>query len=132
MMDECERLVRVVRLRDDLKPVQIFMGEPPQAISPDWVGITHVRWTEECRTEPHDSFDLSFRRDDGSEITWEQFETLRIALDQAKAIVGVKEEEWKTVSIEMTEDGWPWNKIEKELSNQASEVTARKLAEPQG
>lgn len=120
MKHECDRLVRVTRLRKDLNPVQIFMGSPPEPIKPDWVGIIHRRWTEERRVTPHEAFDLSFRRDDGSEITWEQFESLRIVLDQAKAIVGINREEWQTVGIDMTEEeGWPWSRIDKELSNQA-------------
>jgi hypothetical protein len=126
MKDEADTLVRVTRLRNDLNPVQIFIGDPPEPIKPDWVGIIHRRWTEDRRAAPHESFDLSFRRDDGSEITWEQFESLLIALDQAKAIVGINRTEWKTAAIDMTEDGWCWTRIEKELSNQQIQPIAGK------
>jgi hypothetical protein len=122
MNEEFDRLIRVTRLRDELKPVQIYMGDPPEPIAPDWIGIVHRRWKHERRSEPLESFGLSFRRDDGSEITWEQFGTLGIAIDQAHAIVGITPDEWRVIGMDMTDDGWPWKEIEKRLSSKRVEA----------
>ncbi len=96
-----EIVVRRVQLRQDLKPVEIYVGDPPRPIDPDWVAITHA--TGEKGLE---SYNLVFFRFDGTPITWEQFDTLRIALDQAHAIVGVDWSEWTPCRVEiMHKDG---------------------------
>ena len=71
-----EFVLRKVRLRDDLKPVEIYMGDPPPPIEPDWVAITHgfSRRLDGCN--------LVFFRFDGTAITSEPFDTLEIALDR--------------------------------------------------
>jgi hypothetical protein len=95
-----EIVLRRVRLRDDLKPVQIYTGDPPRPIEPDWVAITHGF------SRRLDGYNLVFFRFDGTVITWEQFDTLQIALDQAHAIVGIQYSEWKSCHVEITdEDG---------------------------
>lgn len=95
-----EIVLRRVRLRDNLKPVEIYIGEPPLPIEPDWVAITHGF------SRRLDGYNLVFFRLDGTMITWEQFETLEIALDQAHAIVGIEHSEWEACHVEITdEDG---------------------------
>lgn len=95
-----EFVVRKVRLRDDLKPVEIYMGDPPRPIEPDWVAITHGF------SRDLDGFNLVFFRFDGTTITSEPFDTLETALDQARAIVGIEHSEWESCHVEITdEDG---------------------------
>jgi hypothetical protein len=115
MDEECsETVVRYVRLRDELKPVEIYMGDPPELINPDWVGITHaiLRWRR--RPDGIENFNLAFFMDDGQCLTWEQFETLQIAIDQANSIIGILPEEWNVCRVEITnEDGTiPWSDVE--------------------
>lgn len=93
-----EFVVQRVRLRDELKPVQIYMGDPPEPIRPDWVAITHGF------SKQLDGFNLTFFRFDGTFITSEPFDTLEIALDQAHAIVGIKHSEWEPCRVEITND----------------------------
>src|SRR5688572_18601552 len=66
-----ERVLRRVRLRDDLKPVQIYTADACP-INPDWAAVTH------STDGNNESFNLVFFRFDGTPITWEQFETLEI------------------------------------------------------
>ena len=95
-----ERVLRRVRLRDDLKPVQIYTRDPPLPINPDWAAVTHAI------DGNNESFNLVFFRFDGTPITWEQFETLEIAVDQAHAIVGIEHSEWENCDAEiLSEDG---------------------------
>ncbi len=96
-----EIVIRRVQLRQELKPVEIYAGDPPTPIDPDWLAITHATGAKGL-----ESYNLVFFRFDGTPITWEQFDTLRIALDQAHAIVGVDCSEWAACGVEITnEDG---------------------------
>ena len=101
MTDEIQEVVvKRVKLREDLNPVQIYMGTPCKPIEPDWGAITHGK------TKNNEGYNLVFFKIDGTPITWEQFETLEIAIDQAKAIVGIKKTEWSNCEVEITrEDG---------------------------
>ena len=114
MDDDChETVVRYVRLRDELKPVEIYMGNPPNPINPDWVAITHAILRSRQRPDGIESFNLTFFMDDGKCLTWEQFETLEIAIDQAKAIVGILSDEWNVCRVEITNDDGtiPWSDV---------------------
>jgi hypothetical protein len=86
-----ETLVRFVRLRDDLKPLPIYLDGP---ISPDWIGITHCVGRWERRTDMSDDFIIYFMTDDGRDLEFEQYETLEIALDQAHGRYGIRKDEW--------------------------------------
>ena len=95
-----ERVLRRVRLREDLKPVQIYMGDPLAPINPDGVAVTHAT------DGNNESFNLVFFHFNGTPITWEQFETLEIAVDQAHSIVGIDHSEWESCNVEiLNEDG---------------------------
>jgi hypothetical protein len=93
-----EFVLRRVWLREDLKPVQICMGDPPRPIEPDWLAISH--WI----SGDGEGCNLVFFRFTGDPITSEQFDTLQIALDQAHAIVGVKHSEWQPCHVEIKDD----------------------------
>ena len=92
------------------------MGDPPTPISPDWVAITHGGIWSRCRPNGIEGFNLAFFMDDGLCVTSEQFETLEIALDQAKAIVRILHDEWHTCNVEITnQDGSiPWSSVARE------------------
>ena len=111
--DGDEFVVRYVRLRDDLKPVEIYMGDPLEPINPDWVAITHGVIRSSRRPDGIEGFNLTFFMDDGSCLTHEQFETLEIAIDQAHAIVGIRPDEWALCRVEITNDDGsiPWQAV---------------------
>jgi len=114
MDEKCdETVVRYVRLCYELKPVEIYMGDPPEAINPDWVAITHAILRSRRRSDGIESFNLAFFMDDGKCLTSEQFETLKISIDQAKAIVGIIPEEWNVCRVEITNDDGtiPWPNV---------------------
>ncbi len=108
MIDDLrETVIRQVILRDNLKPVQIYQADTYLPIDPDWLAITHAQ----SEADNIDSYNLVFLTFAGVCITWFQFETLEIALDQADDIVGVHASEWTTCHREITnEDGTiPWS-----------------------
>ena len=105
-----QTVVRRVRLRDALKPVQTCWRFS-DSLEPDWLMITHV-------TGPgsYETFDLQLLRGTASLcgtgcwavslVGWNSYETLRIAKGQAKADIGVEYVEWELCDIEITnEDG---------------------------
>jgi hypothetical protein len=105
-----ERLLRFVRLRPELLPLEVWVDGAP--LEPDWLGITHSLTPHEHRAVPLESFNLCYFRDDGELLYWQQFETLEIALDQAHAVVGVEREEWRACDIEIPEDERvPWSAL---------------------
>jgi hypothetical protein len=95
--EDREIIIRRTILRKELKPVQIYMGNPPRPIDPDWVAITHAK------NKYGESFIIVFYKFDGTLITFEQFDTLEIAMDQANAIAGIKSNEWLTCDNEITD-----------------------------
>ena len=100
-------------LRDELKPVEIYMDDPPQRINPDWVAITHGVIRSSRRPDGIEGYNLSFLMDDGHCLTHVQFETLEIAIDQAHAIVGIRTDEWMPCRVEITDDAGsiPWHVV---------------------
>ena len=85
-----ELLIRRVWLQEKYRPFEIHDGKP---IEVDWMAITHAA------TRRLESFNLTFLRSDGHVIDWTQFDALDIALDRARAIVGVEWSEWQRCSI---------------------------------
>lgn len=69
-----------------------------QPIDPDWLGV--IEWSEGDRK----SYELVFYQDSGEWLEGLQFDSLRIALDQAQGITGVRPEAWEEVSIAVPED----------------------------
>ena len=69
-------LLRFVRLRDDLKPVPIYTGDPVAPISAEWLAITFVPATPKCVVE---SYVIFFLDCDGRELEFLSFDTLEIA-----------------------------------------------------
>ncbi|MFT5094953.1 MAG: hypothetical protein ACI8P0_000090 [Planctomycetaceae bacterium] len=95
-------LVRFLKLPDSLKPVPIYLPEP---IRPEWLAVTFVPSTPKSVAE---TYVLSFLDTDGDELEFLQFETLEIALDQARAIAGVEHFDWTECSTPIPND---WDRI---------------------
>ena len=104
--DGVEYVVRYTRLREQLKPVQIYPTATLEPIRPDWVGITHgIIWSAK-RPGGIDGYNLYFLMDDGQCLAMEQFETLEIAIDQARRIAGIRQDEWQECRVKVAaEDG---------------------------
>jgi len=114
MNEEPDILLRYVKLRSELRPVEICISDPPEPIDPFWVGITRCRYTPERRTVPVEAYVLSFMAETGEEITWEQFDTLRIAIDQGYSIAGILPDEWQALRLEWPDGGLPFAKVVEE------------------
>jgi hypothetical protein len=111
--DGVEFIVRFVRLREELKPVEIYPADTQEPIRPDWIAITlGVIWSKR-RPDGIDGYNLYFLMDDGRCLATKCFETLEITLDQAKAIAGIREDEWQVCRVEVTsEDGsFRWSDV---------------------
>ena len=116
MAHDFYRLVRVIKLREELKPVEIYPGWDPDPIRPDWVGIIHSGFMMAHREDIQEGFLLSFRDAEGRELASEQFDTLAMTIDQANAIVGIKPDEWLVLEIDMPDADLPWEAIERQLA----------------
>lgn len=107
-----QTLIRFVRLRDDLKPLDYCISPTSTAISPDWLGVSRVCSRHRHRTDVQEDFILHYFMDDGRELTWEQYENLEIALDQAAYTVGVRRSEWRECCIPNHDDEQiPWSRV---------------------
>lgn len=109
------QLVRRVRLDADQRPVPVYVSirdglaqDDTQPIDPDWLGV--IEWSEGDRH----SYELIFYQDSGEWLERLQFDSLRIALDQAQGITGVPPAEWEEASIEVPEvsDELRWDRSE--------------------
>jgi hypothetical protein len=104
-----ETVIRCARLRDELKPLPIWSAESNEPINPDWVGINHAVWKDAQRSGVAEGYNLAFYRDSGEVLEYLQFDTLEIALDQAKAIAGIQPSEWRECNVSVSNDGQvPW------------------------
>ena len=104
-----ETIIRCVRLRDELKPLPIWSAESNEPINPDWVGVNHTAWKVPQGSKESEAYNLAFYRDDGELLEYLQFDTLEIALDQAKAIAGIQPSEWRECNVSVSSGGRvPW------------------------
>lgn len=94
----------MVRLRDALKPVPIYDGNKVVPITLEWLAISRVA---EDQHGPETCV-LYFLNAQGRPEEFLQFDSLEIAMDQAHAIAGVDQGEWRTCSVVVTSEG-PWN-----------------------
>lgn len=66
------------------------------------------------RSDELESYIVNFYSDDGELLEALQFDTLEIALDQAKAIAGIESSEWRKCNVVVPDDGRvSWGAIEK-------------------
>ena len=117
MVDEeenTESLIRYAPLSEELKPVSIFAGDPPVPIKVDWIGISHSVLRLPQRSEEIESYIVNFYSEPGELLEALQFETLNIALDQAKAMAGIAPTEWRNCNVPVPDDGRvSWDAIER-------------------
>ncbi len=114
MADEriVENVIRYVRLREELKPLPIFAGHPPEPINVDWVGISHSISKTSQWTDARESYLVNFYAGDGELLECLQFDTLDIALDQSHAIAGIARNEWRNCNVDVSDDGSvPWSRV---------------------
>lgn len=103
MVDQtADTLVRFLSMPDSLQPVPIYAPDP---IRPEWLAIVFAPSTPKSVNE---SYVLYFLDADGNELEFLQFDTLEIALDQARAIGGVANEDWTIRSTPIPDD---WEQI---------------------
>ena len=108
-----EFLIRYIRLREELKPVPIMAGNPPEPIEADWIGISRSVSKIPQRSDEIESYSVNFYRDDGELLESLQFDALYIVLDQAKAIAGIEPSEWRACNIAVPDDGRvSWGAVE--------------------
>lgn len=88
-------VIRRVRLREELRPIRVLVES--EAAEMEWLLIMHV--TDPSRAM--ESFDLVFLRAVGTAFPWMGYETLRIAMGQAHALVRVEYVEWDPCKIEL-------------------------------
>lgn len=108
-----EYIIRYARLREELKPVEIFTSATLEPIRPDWVAICYSRMWNPRWPMGIENFTLYYLLDDGTTLETEQWDTLEIALDQAKAIIGTLHNEWAECRVKVIDsDGqFTWDDI---------------------
>ena len=99
-----ETFVRSARLPEGLRAVPILTGEPPEPIPASWVAVSHV---PEHPDGP-ERFLLYFLSESGVPCECLQFETLEIALDQARSIAGLPHSAWRPCEVQLTE----WERLD--------------------
>jgi hypothetical protein len=113
-MDELEEVVaQVVRLREELKPPEVYDAHG-EHMPGDWLAVTHSVTPYHGRV-PLERWILYLVDDRGNVGHVEQFDTLEIALDQAHSIFGVERDEWRETHV-VIEDGpvghlMPWSSV---------------------
>jgi len=55
------------------------------------------------RSERLEGFDVALYADDGQMLEWLQYDTLPIALDQAREILGIRQGAWEVCPIDLTD-----------------------------
>jgi hypothetical protein len=104
--DAQEWVVRYARLPEELKPLPIYPADTLDPIAPDWLAITRAISRSERVPSGIEGYVLYFLLDDGTCLASEQYETLQVAIDQAKATVGIGKDEWCECRVKVTaEDG---------------------------
>ena len=90
-------IVRVAPIPSEAQPLRIWAGEPVAPIPAHWAAIALVP------TRPR-AYILYLLGHAGEVLETLQYETMRIALDQAHAITGIADGDWRRCNVE-TPDG---------------------------
>ncbi len=94
--DPEEVIVRVARFPSTLRPLDILAGNPPKPIPCDWLAIARVT---SSGPDSQPSLLLYFIDEHGMSRECLQYETLRIAVDQAHAICAFPKTAWVGCSV---------------------------------
>jgi hypothetical protein len=99
-----ENMVLIARLPMEFRPVPIcsYKDKTLGHIPCEWLGVAQVN--QENLDEP-EGFILYFLDESGVPSELLQYDTLQIAIDQARSIVGFLGEGWKRCNIPVAEDG---------------------------
>lgn len=113
MGERGEVIVRYVRLREELEPMDIVDGATLASLPGDWLAITRLFASPHPGRDPMEHFMLYLLTDTGEKSESLTFDTLQIALDQAQAIFGVEHDEWHSAEVRLSrDDEWvdriPW------------------------
>ena len=80
-------------------------------ISPAWLTITHNILGQRCHNGLV-GYSLEYRNNDGSVITWEEFDALDDLLATAKKWHGATDSDWRDCDVEETGDNVrPWESL---------------------
>ncbi|HVG36035.1 MAG TPA: hypothetical protein VM911_23490 [Pyrinomonadaceae bacterium] len=100
-----EVVIRYAWLKEKLKPLPIWMSEPLKPIEADWVGINRIVHKIPGRLNDVIGYSLAFYSDKGEALEYLQFDTLDIAIDQARDIAGIQPSEWRECRVSVPTDG---------------------------
>lgn len=92
-----ERIIRVAAIPEDAHPLSVLSGDPPMPLPARWAAIAI------CPSSPP-RYVLYLLGDSGEILEALQYESMRIALDQARALTRLRDASWSTSEIE-TPDG---------------------------
>jgi hypothetical protein len=98
--EDDEHLIRVARLPDSLRPLGIFAGDPPTPIPCEWLAIARVTFSA-----ADSSYILYFLDAQGAPCECLQYESLRIAMDQAHAICAFPRSGWTVCMLRCRQNG---------------------------
>lgn len=94
-----ERIIRFAEIRDDLRPLPILAGDPPEPIAVRWAAISVAGQGGGRR------FLVYLLGGSGQILEAQQWETMRIALDQARSILGLTDSQWLNCDVSLSEGG---------------------------
>jgi len=104
---ECQHnVVRFARIRVELKPLE-YADATGNLIDPDWLTITHNQLGIQCHGGS-EGYSLEYRREDGSVITWEEFQTIDDAIKTAERWHSIAAAEWKMCMMDDCDVVRPW------------------------
>lgn len=108
---ECQHhIVRFARIPDRAKPLD-YADSSGNLIDPDWLTITHNQLGVNCHggsVGTHGSWSMEYRREDGSVITWNEFETIELAIETAQRWHSINPAEWRTCMLPDSDSARPW------------------------
>jgi hypothetical protein len=70
-------------------------------MTPHWAMIVDSSVEVPGRSERLEGFDVALYADDGQMLEWLQYDTLPIALDQAREILGIRQGAWEVCRIDL-------------------------------
>ncbi len=105
------RIVSGAKVRGRLLPVTTMEGRSLDHLPADWVAIVLVEWESAARTDILDMYLVEIRGRDGGVLDFLTYGTFDVALDQARAITGIRPDQWLMCDTELGEDpesklGW--------------------------
>ena len=98
------RIVRGAKVRGRLLSVTTMEGRSLDHLSADWVSIVLLEWESEKRTDTLSMYLVEIRGRDGGILDFLYYGSLDVALDQARAITGIRPDLWMECDLPLGED----------------------------